>query len=57
MAQYGYHTEAMIEYIENYLEEFPLHRDILSRFCARKSSKKVTEALTSSVLWTNRRNW
>jgi hypothetical protein len=47
----------MIEYIENYLEEFPLHRDILSQFCGRKSSKKVTEALTSSVLWTNRRNW
>jgi len=56
MAQYQYHTEAMIEYMGNYLEEFPLHKDIFSSFCARKSTKKVKEALKCGVLWTNRRN-
>jgi len=45
MAQYRYHTEATIKYMENYLEEFHWHKDVLSRFHASKSTKKVPEAL------------
>jgi len=45
MAQYWYHTEAMIEYREIYLQEFHCHNDIFSRFRTSKSTKKVLEAL------------
>jgi len=45
MAQYRYHTEATIEYMENYLEEFHRHKDVFSRFRNSKSTKKVSEAL------------
>ena len=31
LAQYRYHTEATIEYIENYLEEFHCHKDVVSQ--------------------------
>jgi len=45
MAQYWYHTEATIEYLENYLEEFHLHKHVFSRFRASKYTEKVSEAL------------
>jgi hypothetical protein len=44
IAQYRYHTEAMIEYMENYLEQFLRHNDDLSRYWASKSTKQVSEA-------------
>jgi len=34
MAQYQYHTEATIEYMENHVEEFHRQRDVFSRFRA-----------------------
>jgi len=49
MAQYRYHTEATIEYMENYLEEFHRHNDVFSRFRAGESTKKVSEALTKQL--------
>jgi len=49
MAQYRYHTEATIEYMENYLEQFHLQKDVFSRFRASKSTKKVSEALKKQL--------
>ena len=49
MAQYRYHTEAMIEYMEKYLGEFQHLRDVFSRFRASKSAKKVSEALKKQL--------
>jgi len=49
MAQYRYHTEATIKYMENYLEEFHRHKDVFSRFRASKSTKKVSEALKKQL--------
>jgi len=57
MARYQYHTEATIEYMENYLEEFHCQKDVFSRFHTSKATKMVSEALKSNILWTNRRNW
>jgi hypothetical protein len=42
MAQFRYHTEATIEYMENFLEEFHRHQDVFGRFRATKSTKKVS---------------
>jgi hypothetical protein len=49
MAQYRYHTEATIVYMENYLEEFHRHKDVFSRFRVSKSTKKVSEALKTQL--------
>jgi len=49
MAQYWYHTEAKIEYVENYVEEFHCQKDVLSRFRTSKSTKKVSEALKKQL--------
>jgi len=49
MAQYQYHTEATIEYMENYLEGLHRHKDVFSRFRASKSTKKVSEALKKQL--------
>jgi hypothetical protein len=48
-AQYQYHSEAIIEYMENYLEQFHRHKDVFSRFRTSKSIKKVSEALTKQL--------
>jgi len=40
-AQYRYHTEATIEYMENYLEEFHHQKDVFSRFCVSKSTNRA----------------
>jgi len=45
VAQYQQNTEATIEYMENYLEEFHHQQDVLSWFGASQSTKKVSEAL------------
>jgi len=45
MAQYRYQTEVIIEYMDNYLEEFYFHKDVFSQFRASKSTMKVSEAL------------
>jgi hypothetical protein len=44
MAQYRYHTEAMIEYLENYLERIHCHKEIFCSFRASKSTKKASKA-------------
>jgi len=49
MVQYWYHTEATIEYMENYLEEFHFHKVVFSWFCANQSTKKVSEALKKQL--------
>jgi len=49
MAQYWYHTEVMIEYMENYLEAFHRHNNVFSQFCTSKSTKKVLEALKKQL--------
>jgi len=49
MAQYRYHTEATIEYMENYMEEFHSHKDVYSWFSSSKSTKKVLEALKKKL--------
>jgi len=49
ISQYRYHTEATIEYMENYPEKFHRHKDVFIRFCASKSTKKVSEALTKHL--------
>jgi len=49
MAQYRYHTEATIEYMGNYLEEFHHHKDVFSRFRASKSTKMVPEAIKTQL--------
>jgi len=48
-AQYRYHTEATIEYMENHLDEFHHHKEVFSRFCASKSTKKFSEALKQQL--------
>jgi len=45
MVQYGYHTKATIEYLENHLEVIHWHKAVFSPFRAIKSTKKVSEAL------------
>jgi hypothetical protein len=45
MAQYQFHTEATIKYMENYLEEFHRQKDIFSRFRTSNSPKKVSEPM------------
>jgi len=49
VAQYRYHTEATIEYMENYLEEFTCHKDVFSRFRTSKSTKTFLEALKTQL--------
>jgi hypothetical protein len=49
MAQYWYHTDATIEYMENYPESFHRQKDIFSRFHASKFTKKVSEALKEQL--------
>jgi len=56
MAQYQYHTETTIEYMENYLEKLLCHREVFSWCRASKSTSKVLEPFKSSLLWTTRRN-
>jgi len=51
MAQCRYITEATIEYIENYLEEFHCNNDVDSRFRTSKSTKNVSEALKRKLTW------
>jgi len=49
-AQYQYHTEAIMEYMENDLEGFHHPKDVFSRLRMSKSAKKLSEALKSSLL-------
>ena len=44
MAQCQYHTEAMMEYMENYQEEFHRHNCVSSQFQGCKSTKMASEA-------------
>jgi hypothetical protein len=46
MAQYEYHTEAMIKYMENNLQEFHYHKDVFSQFHTGKSTKQVLKAFS-----------
>jgi len=56
VAQYRYHTEATIDYMQNYLAEIHRHKDVFSRFRARTFTKMVLEAFKSSELRTNSSN-
>jgi len=56
IAQYWYHTQAETKYRESDFNEVHRHKDVFSLFSASKSTKKVPEALNSSVIWTNWRN-
>jgi len=49
MAQYRYHTDATIKYMENYVEEFHRHKDVFSQFRASKSTKKALESLKKQL--------
>ena len=49
MTQYHNHTDATIKYMEDYLSEFHRHKDVFSRFRAKKSTKKVAEALRKQL--------
>jgi hypothetical protein len=49
MAQYRDHTEATMEYMEIVLKEFPYHKDVFSRFCTSRTTKKILEALTKQL--------
>jgi len=48
-AQYRYHTEATIEYMDHYLEEYHRQKDDFSRFCTSESTKKVLEGLKKQL--------
>jgi hypothetical protein len=43
------HTEATMEYMEIALKEFPYHKDVFSRFCTSRTTKKILEALTKQL--------
>jgi len=45
MAQDEYITEAMIKYMENYLEEFHCHKDAVNLLYTCKSTMLVSETL------------
>jgi len=49
VVHYGYHTEATIEYMMKYLEEFHCQKDVFSWFCTSKSTKMVSEALKEQL--------
>jgi len=48
-AQYQYHTEATIEYMENYLEEIHHQKDVFGWFHASKSTEKISEVLNKQL--------
>lgn len=48
--QIQYHTEADIEYMENYLKECHHRKQVFSQFHVTKSTKKVLEKFKSSSL-------
>ena len=45
MAQYWYHTEATIKYMEKYLDEIHCYKDAISQLSVSKSTQIVLEAL------------
>jgi len=49
MVQYRYQSEATIEYMENYLEEFHCHKNVFIPFHASKSTKRVSESLNKNI--------
>jgi multisubunit Na+/H+ antiporter MnhG subunit len=57
IAQYRYHTEATIQYMENHLEQFHRHKDVFSRFGASKSTKKVLGALKKQLTLDKHEAW
>ena len=57
MTQYWCPTEATIEYMENYLEVSHCHNDVFSRFCASKSTKKVSETFQKQLTINKQEEW
>jgi len=57
MALYQYHTEAMIEYMENNLEEFHRQKVVFSRFRASKSTKKILETFKKHLTLGKQEEW
>jgi hypothetical protein len=54
-AQYRYHPEDTIEYIQNYLVELDCPKDVFSRFCTSKSIKNVLEVLKKQLTLDNQK--
>jgi len=57
MAQYWYHTEATIEYIENYVEEFHCHKDVFCPLRASNFTKNVLESSTKQHSLGKQEEW
>jgi hypothetical protein len=57
MAQYWYHTEAMIEYMEKYPEEFHCQWDAVISFRTSQSTKKVFGALNKQLTLNKQQEW
>jgi hypothetical protein len=57
MAQYRYHTEATIQYVQNNQEECHLNNDVCSRCWASESTKKVSEALKKQLTLNKLEDW
>lgn len=47
IAQYRYHTQAMIDFIQNCPEKLHCPKDVFSSFCTSQSTLMVSEALTT----------
>jgi hypothetical protein len=59
IAQYLYHTEATIECMEDYLQDFHHQQDTSGQFRTNQSTKKVSEALIMLLNFDNlqEREW
>jgi len=57
MAQYQYHTEAMIEYMQIEVEEFHRQKDVFSRIGTSKCSKKISETLNMQLTLNQQEEW
>jgi Plavaka transposase len=49
MSQYRSHTDATLQYMSNYLDDFHSHKDVFKRFRAGKTSKKLAAALRTQL--------
>jgi len=57
LAQYRYHTEATIKYMEKLLEEVHCHEDDFIWFRASKSPQKVSEAMKMQLTLDEQEEW
>jgi len=57
MVQDRHKTDATIEYMQYYLEEFHCHKDVLSWFLASYSTKQDSEGLKHQLILDNHEVW